>query len=161
MQAISSCSKQYNSCCCCCILVYVKNKFSIHSAKIWMNRTKIEQINNTSVQKTRLFLFNPFLELVQMYLLIYVVRDCISVDKTLKMIIGFIYILVVLGIVEELSRYRNSAFFQFLLAKFCRRYKQAGQSASIDFIKSDSFSVILFNVSMDFWSCCNVCCSFW
>ena len=44
--------------------------------------------------------FNPFLELVQMYLLIYVVRDCIGVDKTLKMIIGFIYILVVLGFVE-------------------------------------------------------------
>jgi hypothetical protein len=41
--------------------VYVENKLSIHSEKAPIYRTTAEQINNTSAQKTKLFLFNHFL----------------------------------------------------------------------------------------------------
>jgi len=38
--------------------VYAKNNFLVHSAKLLMNRTKIEQINKTKEQKTKESLVN-------------------------------------------------------------------------------------------------------
>jgi len=38
--------------------VYAKNNFLVHSAKLFMNRTKIEQINKTKEQKTKESLVN-------------------------------------------------------------------------------------------------------
>ncbi len=45
-------------------------------------------------------LLNPFIELLEMYLLIYVIKDCVGTERIIKMILGFIYFLIVLGFVE-------------------------------------------------------------
>jgi hypothetical protein len=45
-------------------------------------------------------LLNPFIEFLEMYLLIYVIKECVPVDKLIKIILVFIYILVLLGFVE-------------------------------------------------------------
>jgi hypothetical protein len=44
--------------------------------------------------------FNPFMELVQLYLLLYAIRYSVGVNKTIRILIGFIYLLVILGFVE-------------------------------------------------------------
>ena len=43
---------------------------------------------------------NPFLEIFSFYLLIYVIRDYLGVEKTLKYILVFLYLLTILGIIE-------------------------------------------------------------
>lgn len=43
---------------------------------------------------------NPFIELLELYLLIYVIKDSLGTEKTIKIIQVFIYILVILGFVE-------------------------------------------------------------
>jgi hypothetical protein len=43
---------------------------------------------------------NPFFEFVEMYLLIYIIKNTFGVERTIKIIIGFIYLLTILGIVE-------------------------------------------------------------
>lgn len=43
---------------------------------------------------------NPFIEIFSLYLLIYVIRDYLGVEKTTKYLLIFIYILAILGIVE-------------------------------------------------------------
>ncbi len=47
--------------------------------------------------------FNPFIEILEMYLLIYVIRDSVGTKKTVKLIIGFLYILAILGIIEAIN----------------------------------------------------------
>ncbi len=49
--------------------------------------------------------FNPFIELLQLYILIYAIRDCIGVDKVVNMIIAYIYLLVILGVIEAVTHY--------------------------------------------------------
>lgn len=48
--------------------------------------------------------FNPFMELFQMYLLMYIIRDCVGINKTIKLVIGFIYLLIILGFVEAVIK---------------------------------------------------------
>lgn len=43
---------------------------------------------------------NPFIEIFSLYLLIYVIRDYVGVERTLKWLLIFIYILAIQGIIE-------------------------------------------------------------
>ena len=43
---------------------------------------------------------NPFIEIFSLYLLIYVIRDYVGVERTLKWLLVFIYILAIQGIIE-------------------------------------------------------------
>ncbi len=48
--------------------------------------------------------FNPFMEFMQLYLLLYVIRDRVGVKTTIKLVIVFIYLLVILGFVEAATK---------------------------------------------------------
>lgn len=43
---------------------------------------------------------NPFLEIVAMYLLIYTVKYSLGLEKTINLIVGFTYVIAILGMVE-------------------------------------------------------------
>ena len=43
---------------------------------------------------------NPFIELLEMFLMVYVIKDSLGTDKVIKMVTAFIYALVILGIIE-------------------------------------------------------------
>lgn len=48
---------------------------------------------------------NPFIELLEMYLLIYVIKDSLGTDKIVKLIQSYIYVLIILGFVEMVIQF--------------------------------------------------------
>ena len=43
---------------------------------------------------------NPFLEILSFYLLIYVIQNVLGVEKTVRYLLGFLYLMTILGVVE-------------------------------------------------------------
>lgn len=70
--------------------------------------------------------FNPFIDILSMYLLIYVIKDCVGVEKALKMVMVFIYILVILGIVEAITRVSPFSYLVTLDGIYTGRYIRGG-----------------------------------
>lgn len=70
--------------------------------------------------------FNPFIDILCMYLLIYVIKDCVGVDKTLKMLIAFLYILVILGIEESITTVSPFSYLVTLDGIYTGRYIRGG-----------------------------------
>lgn len=71
-------------------------------------------------------LLNPLIEILEMYLLIYVVKDSIGTDKTIKLIQKFIYILVILGIVEMIMKQSPFAYLVTIDGLYTGRYMRGG-----------------------------------
>ncbi|MBE5837294.1 MAG: hypothetical protein E7303_05050 [Butyrivibrio sp.] len=77
--------------------------------------------------------FNPFIEILQLYLLIYVIRESVGVNKTVKMLIAYLYLFVVLGIVEAVTQ-----FSPFLLLQTIHR----GTLYSGSFVRNGSYRIM-------------------
>lgn len=71
-------------------------------------------------------LLNPLIELLEMYLLIYVIKDCVGVDKLVNLIIGFSYFLVILGFVEAVIKVSPFSFLVTINGIYTGRYIRAG-----------------------------------
>ncbi|WP_029233675.1 O-antigen ligase family protein [Butyrivibrio sp. VCB2006] len=52
---------------------------------------------------------NPFIEILEMYLMIYVIRDSLGVDRAYKLVLGFLTTLIILGFYESFTH--KSPFF--------------------------------------------------
>lgn len=48
---------------------------------------------------------NPFIEILELFLMVYVIRDSIGVDKMVSLVMGFIYFLVIMGIIESFLQF--------------------------------------------------------
>ena len=71
-------------------------------------------------------LLNPLIELLEMYLLIYVIKDSFGVDRTLKIILGFIYLLIILGIVEAIMKVSPFSYLVTINGIYTGRYIRGG-----------------------------------
>ncbi|WP_026509717.1 hypothetical protein [Butyrivibrio sp. LC3010] len=71
-------------------------------------------------------LFNPFIEILEMYLLIYVIKDSLGVDRTVKLIIAFIYLLIILGFVETFMKVTPFAYLETIKGIYTGRYIRGG-----------------------------------
>ncbi len=71
-------------------------------------------------------LLNPLIEILELYLLIYVIKDCVGVDKLVKLIIGFIYLLVILGLVEAMINVSPFSYLETIKGIYTGRYIRAG-----------------------------------
>ena len=69
---------------------------------------------------------NPFIEILEMYLMIYVIRDCLGVDKTMKLVLGFIYFLVILGIFEAIVQVSPFSYLVNLSGLYTGRFVRGG-----------------------------------
>ena len=60
----------------------------------------------TMVLRADLYAFlNPFIEFLELYLLIYVIKDTFGVKQAAKIFIGFIYLLTILGVLESIKNF--------------------------------------------------------
>ncbi len=71
-------------------------------------------------------LFNPLIEIFDMYLLIYIIRESVGVDKTIKLVIAFIYLLVLLGFVESFTKVSPFSYMVTLNGLYTGRYVRGG-----------------------------------
>jgi hypothetical protein len=71
-------------------------------------------------------LLNPFIELLELYLMIYVIKDSIGSEKTIKMIQGFIYLLVILGFVEMVTKVTPFSYLITIKGLYQGRFIRGG-----------------------------------
>ncbi len=69
---------------------------------------------------------NPFVEFLELYLMIYVIRDTIGVDRAVKLFLGFIYLLTILGLFEAVIKVSPFSFLCNLPGIYTGRYIRAG-----------------------------------
>ena len=69
---------------------------------------------------------NPFIEFLELYLMIYIIRDSLGVEKTVKLVIGFIYLLVILGFVEAIMQESPFAMLVTIKGIYTGRYIRGG-----------------------------------
>jgi hypothetical protein len=69
---------------------------------------------------------NPFIELLELYLLIYVIRDSLGIDKTVQLIQSYIYALVILGFIEMLIQFSPFEFLETIRGLSTGRFIRGG-----------------------------------
>lgn len=69
---------------------------------------------------------NPFLEIFSFYLLIYVIRDYLGVEKTLKYILVFLYLLTILGIIEYVMGRSPFSYLETIKGIYTGRFVRSG-----------------------------------
>ncbi len=57
---------------------------------------------------------NPFIEILILYLMIYIIREALGIEKTIKIILFFCYILLILGIEEYFTQETPFAYLETL-----------------------------------------------
>ena len=81
----------------------------------------------TMVLRTDLNAFlNPFIEFLELYLLIYVIRDTFGVRQAAKIFIGFIYMLVILGVIESITSVSPFSYLVTIKGIYTGRYIRGG-----------------------------------
>ncbi|WP_029321000.1 hypothetical protein [Butyrivibrio sp. AE3004] len=71
-------------------------------------------------------LLNPLIEILEMYLLIYVIKDSVGVDKTVKLIIAFVYLIIILGFVESFTQESPFSYLVTIDGIYTGRYIRGG-----------------------------------
>ena len=69
---------------------------------------------------------NPFFEILEMYLLIYMIREALGVNETVRLVIVFIWILAILGIVEAITQYSPFVYLMTIDGLATGRFIRAG-----------------------------------
>ncbi len=69
---------------------------------------------------------NPFIELYSLYLVIYVIRYTLGVEKTIDYVIKFIYVLALLGIVEYVIGVSPFSYLETLKGIYTGRFIRSG-----------------------------------
>ncbi len=69
---------------------------------------------------------NPFMEIFSLYILIYIIRDYIGIERTLAWLLRFIYILAVLGIVEYVIGVSPFSYLETIKGIYTGRFIRSG-----------------------------------
>ena len=69
---------------------------------------------------------NPFFEILEMFLLIYSIRDALGTKQTIRCIIGFLYLLTILGIVEAIFRVSPFSYLVTIPGLYTGRFIRGG-----------------------------------
>ena len=69
---------------------------------------------------------NPFIEILELYLLIYVIRSTFGAEKTTKIIISFIYLLTILGVVEAVIKVSPFSYLETIPGIYTGRFVRGG-----------------------------------
>lgn len=69
---------------------------------------------------------NPFIELFSLYLLIYIIRDYLEVEKTLRLLLYFIYLLAILGIVEYIMGKSPFSYLETIKGVYTGQFVRSG-----------------------------------
>lgn len=69
---------------------------------------------------------NPFIEIFSLYLLIYIIKHVFGIEKTIKYIIVFTYILVLLGIVEYVIGRSPFSYLETIKGLYTGRFIRSG-----------------------------------
>ncbi len=81
----------------------------------------------TMILRADLYAFlNPFIEFLELYLLIYVIRDTFGVKQAARIIIGFIYLLVILGVIESITSVSPFSYLVTIKGIYTGRYIRGG-----------------------------------
>lgn len=81
----------------------------------------------TMVLRTDLNAFlNPMIEIVELFLLIFVIKESLGVDRTYSILLGFIYILIILGFVEAAMQVSPFSYLKNMTGVYGGRYIRSG-----------------------------------
>lgn len=81
----------------------------------------------TMVLRADLYAFlNPFIEFLELYLLIYVIKDTFGVKQAAKIFIGFIYLLTILGVLESITSVSPFSYLVTIKGIYTGRYMRGG-----------------------------------
>lgn len=69
---------------------------------------------------------NPFIEFLEMYLLIYIIRDTFGFKQSVKIFLGFIYLLVILGVIESITSVSPFSYLVTIKGIYTGRYLRGG-----------------------------------
>lgn len=69
---------------------------------------------------------NPFIELLTFYLLIYLIRNTLGVEKTIQMIVVFSYVIALLGIVEYVLGRSPFSYLETIKGLYTGRFVRSG-----------------------------------
>lgn len=69
---------------------------------------------------------NPFIEIFSMYLLIYVIKNVFGVEKTIRYILIFMYILTILGLFEYVIKRSPFSYFETIKGLYTGRFIRSG-----------------------------------
>jgi hypothetical protein len=69
---------------------------------------------------------NPFIELLEMYLLIYVIKDSLGTEKTVKLIQAYIYALIIIGFIEMVIQVSPFSFLVTVDDVYTGRFIRGG-----------------------------------
>lgn len=70
---------------------------------------------------------NPFMELISLYLMMYIIKYSVGVEKAIKWFIKFIYILAILGVVEYAMSVSPFSYLETLRGIYTGRFFRSGQ----------------------------------
>lgn len=107
-----------------------KNDFAdliLHSKLTWILIPYMIVISYTMVLRADFNAFlNPFIELLSLYLLVYIIRDELGVEKTIRILIFFIYLLAILGVVEYLMGRSPFSYLETIKGIYTGQFVRSG-----------------------------------
>ena len=69
---------------------------------------------------------NPFIEIMTFYLVIYVIRYCLGIEKTVQLLIGFMYVITFLGVVEYVMGRSPFSYFETISGIYTGQFVRSG-----------------------------------
>lgn len=69
---------------------------------------------------------NPFIEFLEMFLLIFIIKDTFGVKRTFEIILGFIYLLAILGVEESITSVSPFSYLVTIDGIYTGRYIRGG-----------------------------------
>jgi len=93
-------------------------------------------------------LLNPFMELLSLYLLIYVIKYSIGVERTIRLLTIFIYLLAILGLVEYVMDVSPFSYLNTLPGIYTGRFVRSGHYRIMSSCIHSSFLFIFRNTKV-------------
>lgn len=69
---------------------------------------------------------NPFIEFVTFYLLIYLIKDCLGVERTIRLIIKLSYLIVILGVIEYVMGRSPFSYLETISGIYTGQFVRSG-----------------------------------
>ncbi len=69
---------------------------------------------------------NPFIEIITFYLVIYLIKDCLGVEKTIKLIIAFSYLIAFLGVIEYVMGRSPFSYLETIKGIYTGQFVRSG-----------------------------------
>ncbi len=69
---------------------------------------------------------NPFIEIMTFYLVIYVIRHCLGIEKTIQLMIGFMYLITFLGVIEYVMGRSPFSYLETIRGIYTGQFVRSG-----------------------------------